>query len=212
MSRLEPIRVLDGRGPDSKLSPMGRFAAFTRRLLPAAAFVGALLLPLIAAGQGKPNALTDAELDRVRELGNQPNERVAYFQKIMDERIANIVKLTAAKRVNDRGGQLHDLMNQFASLADELDDNFDDYQGRNWDVRKALRKLIEVSAGWPDALSQPPPDAAYDVTRKIALQAAADIHENAQKLLDYQTDYFKVHPQAKERDRRCAGDPVVIPR
>ncbi|MHB1702098.1 MAG: hypothetical protein ACYCSN_18585 [Acidobacteriaceae bacterium] len=149
--------------------------------------LAACLLAPVAPAQSRTNAMSDAEVEQVRTLAYEPNERVAFFQKMMEQRISDIEKINAAKRINDRGSQLHDLMDQFASLADELDDNFDDYQHRHWDVRRALRKLIEASAKWQEPLNQPPPDPAYDVTRKLALDAAADIHDSARKLLDDQT-------------------------
>ncbi len=171
--------------------------------------LAACLLAQTAPAQSRTNPMSDAEVEQVRTLAYEPNERVAFFQKMMEQRISEIEKINAAKRINDRGGQLHDLMDQFASLADELDDNFDDYQQRHWDVRKALRKLIDASAKWQAPFNQPPPDPAYDVTRKLALEAATDIHDSAQKLLDDQTAWFAAHPPSKNKDESA---PVIIPR
>lgn len=160
------------------------------------------------AQQQRPNALTDAELEKIREYANVPNYRVTLFQKFMQQRIEDMQKINAAKRVNDRGGQLHDLMEQFSSLADELDDNLDEYDTRHEDVRKALAKLIEASAGWAGVLSQPSDDPAYNVSRKIALEAANDLHETAAKMLEDQKAWFVAHPPEKPQ----ANEPIVIPR
>ncbi len=161
-----------------------------------------------ALAQNRPNALTDAELEQIREYADRPDARVRLFQKFMQQRITDMQKITTAKRINDRGGQLHDLMDQFASLADELDDNLDEYDSRHDDVRKALVRLIEASEKWPAALSQPPDDTAYNVTRKIALEAATDLHAAAVKMLDDQKAWFAAHPPVKVQDE----GPIVIPR
>lgn len=165
-------------------------------------------LPSLAPAQDRSHSMTDAEIEQVRELSYQPNDRVALFQKFLDQRIADIQKINAAKRVNDRENLLHDLMDQFSALADELDDNLDDYQQKHWDVRKALRKLAEDSGKWAAILNQPPPDPAYNVTRKLALEAATDIHDSAQKVLEDQTAWFAAHPPVKEEEK----GPVIIPR
>ncbi len=154
------------------------------------------------------DALTDTEVDQVREVADQPNERVALFRKFMDERIAHIHDVASARRIADREKQLHDLMQQFSGLADELDDNLDDYQSRHADVRKALKKLVAASEKWPAVLAEPPDNAAYSIVRENAQEAAKDIHESAQKLLDDQDAWFAKHPPKKEQPQQ----PLVLPR
>lgn len=162
-----------------------------------------------AAAQRHHDYLTEAEIDQIRDVADQPNERVKLFQKFMDQRIDNIHQITNAQRVRDRKKQLHDLMAQFSGLADELDDNFDQYQSDHADIRKALKKLIEGSAKWPAVLSEPPDDPTYNVVRKDALDAAKDIHDSAQKLLDDQNAWFAAHPRKKEQQQQ---QPLIIPR
>ncbi|MHB1021906.1 MAG: hypothetical protein ACYC46_11250 [Acidobacteriaceae bacterium] len=152
--------------------------------------------------------MTEAEIDQIREVADQPNERVQLFQKFMDERIDNIRQVATARRMRDREKQLHDLMAQFSGLADELDDNFDQYQSDHSDIRKALKKLIEGSSKWPAVLSQPPDDPAYNIVRSDALDAAKDIHDSAQKLLDDQNAWFAAHPRKKKQEQQ----PIIIPR
>ena len=166
-----------------------------------------LLCPPNLHAQKHSDALTDAEAEKIREYADQPEQRVTLFLKFMESRIADIQKIATAKRINQRGEQLHDLMEQFSSLADELDDNLDDYQPKHWDVRKSLKKLIDASEKWPPILQQPPEDPAYAVSRRTALEAARDLHETATNLLKEQTAWFAANPPAKTQD-----GPIVIPR
>ena len=175
--------------------------------LPTILMAALLLWPLSLHAQKHSEAMTDAEAEKIREYAYQPDQRVGLFLKFMESRIADIQRIATAKRINQRGEQLHDLMEQFSSLADELDDNLDDYQPKHWDVRKSLRKLIDASDKWAPVLQQPPDDPAYEVTRKLALEATRDIHETASNLLKEQTAWFAANPPEKIQD-----GPLIIPR
>ena len=50
------------------------------------------------------------------------------FAGILDDRTKAIDKLLAGKRKPGREQDLHDLMEQFSSIADDLEDNLDDYE------------------------------------------------------------------------------------
>src|SRR6266568_4503655 len=52
------------------------------------------------------------------------------------------------KAVKDRPMQVHDLLQDFTALLDEIGDNVDVYSSRHTDMRKGLKLLIEASSEW----------------------------------------------------------------
>jgi len=156
--------------------------------------------------------MSPAEVEKIRDLAAAPDLRVEAFQQMLQERLDAIAKLVAQHRVEHRETQIHDLMEQFVSMSDELSDNLDEYQLHHNDLRKALPKLVEASAKWPAILNQPPENIAYSVSRKDALTTANDMHDSAQKLLDEQKAWFKEHPPVKDNAPGEAPKPVIIPR
>lgn len=156
--------------------------------------------------------MSPAEVEKIRKLADQPAWRVEAFQQMLQERVNAIARLVTEHRMEYREKQIHDLLEQFVSLSDELSDNLDDYQLHHKDLRKALPKLVEASTKWPAILNQPPENIAYSVSRKDALTTARDVHDSAQKLLEEQNAWFKEHPPAKEVTPGDAPEPVVIPR
>jgi hypothetical protein len=156
----------------------------------------ALALPVRA--QRDDNALSDAEVEQIRESAYIPNDRVLLFVKLLDTRSSAIQNLFAHPRRPGREQDTHDLLEQFTSIADELDDNLDDYSTRHSDIRKSLSKLIDATDRWASALKSSPDNEAYNVSRKLALESIRDLREGANQLLEDQKTWFAAHPPAKE--------------
>ena len=162
-----------------------------RRTLFALVFL-ALTLPLHA--QSKDNALSEGEIEQLREAAYYPTDRVLIFIKLLDARTKAIQDLFAHPRKPGREEDTHDLLEQFTSIADELNDNLDDYGPRHSDIRKALPKLLDATERWSSNLKQPPENVAYDLSRKLALEAIRDIREEATQLIEDQKTWFASHP------------------
>jgi hypothetical protein len=160
--------------------------------------------------QEQDHVLTDAEIDQLRESAYFPNDRVMVFIKFLDERNKAIQELFAHPRNPGREQDTHDLLEQFTAIADELDDNLDDYGPHHRDIRKALPKLVEATERWSSNLKTPPDNEAYSVSRKLALEAIRDLHDEATQLIEDQKAWFAAHPPAKE-DKNKNG-PIDIPR
>jgi hypothetical protein len=176
-----------------------------RRILFALAFL-ALALPLHA--QSKDNALSDGEIEQLREAAYIPNDRVLIFIKLLDARTKAIQELFAHPRKPGREQDTHDLLEQFTSIADELNDNLDDYGPGHRDIRKALPKLLDATERWASNIKQPPENAVYDLSRKLALESIRDIREEATQLVEDQKTWFAAHPPPKDDPTR----PAVVPR
>jgi hypothetical protein len=170
----------------------------------------ALLLYLLAAAtlapfahaQERENALSDAEIEKLRDTAYYPPDRITAFIDFLDLRTKRIDKLTAGKRQPGREEDIHDLMEQFTSIADDLDDNLEDYSQHHRDIRKVLPKLVAASERWGTALKTPPEHESYNVARKLALETLADIHEAATKMIDEQKAWFLAHPPPKDDGAR----------
>jgi hypothetical protein len=140
-----------------------------------AAILALLLFPLcshVLHAQKEKDPLNEDEVDQIREVRDQPVQRIKLFQKYIEERIATIKQLR---------------------LSDELQDNLDTFDEAHADIRKALKDLVPASAKWPEIITQAGTDPNYDFPRKTALDAAQSTSEQAKKLLDSQQKYFAEH-------------------
>jgi hypothetical protein len=166
------------------------------RRLPLALVLLALVLPLHA--QRADTSLSEGEIEQLREAAYVPNDRILVFIKLLDIRDKAIQELFAHPRKPGREQDTHDLMQQFTNIADELNDNLDDYGPNHRDIRKALPKLLDATERWASNLKGPPENAAYDLSRKLALESIRDIREEATQLLADQKTWFAAHPPGKE--------------
>ncbi len=174
------------------------------RLLVLLAVLG--FTPVLQA-QRSEAALSDAEIEQLRDSAYVANDRVMVFIKLIDTRVKGIQDLYAKPRRPGREQDTHDLMEQFTALADELNDNLDDYGPRHRDIRKALPKLVEATERWATAIKSPPDDATYNVSRKLALEAIRDLREESTELIEQQRAWFTAHPAAKETPTNADSAP-----
>jgi hypothetical protein len=166
------------------------------RRLSFALLVLTLALPIRA--QRADSALSEGEIEQLREAAYLPNDRVLIFIKLLDTRDKKIQDLYSHPRKPGREQDTHDLMEEFTSIADELNDNLDDYGPRHHDIRKSLPKLLEATERWSSNLKAPPDNEAYSVSRRLALEAVRDLHEEATQLIEDQKTWFLAHPPPKD--------------
>jgi hypothetical protein len=170
-----------------------------------------LLVPTLHAQTTRQSALSEAEVEEIRDARLAPSDCILLFVKFLDVRTKEIQDLFAKPRRPGREDDTHDLLVQFTSIADELADNLDDYGPRHADLRKALPKVIEATERWATALKSPPDQETYNVARKIALESVRDLHQSSNELAAEQTAWFKVHPPTKQKNAESAP-PIDIPR
>ncbi len=166
-----------------------------------------LLAPPAARAQAKDSALSDGEVEQLREAAYLPNDRIVVFIKFLDARSKTIEELVAKPRRPGREDDLHDLFEQFNLIADELNDNLDDYGPRHRDIRKQLPKLLEATNRWGTALRSAPDSESYNLARKLALESVRDLREESTRLIEDQRTYFAAHPEAvkAEKERENPG-------
>ena len=166
-----------------------------------------LLLPIPAAcrgahAQAHQSALSDAEVEKLRDTAYDAPQRLLSFMDFLDIRAKALDKLTTGRRHAGREEDIHDLFEQFTSISDDLNDNLDDWGKRHMDVRKVIPKLLAATERWQTALKSPPDNEAYNLSRKLALEGIADIRETADKLLDRPEGLLPRPPTRQARQSR----------
>jgi len=119
----------------------------------AAKIVFILLLLSLAASARKRDPLTEAEADQLREVAMEPYKRIKLLIKFTEARLASIDQVRVDPKLgNDRGRQIHDLLEDFTNLVDEINDNLDQFEARKFEkdvvkeYHKGLKELIDADA------------------------------------------------------------------
>jgi hypothetical protein len=159
-----------------------------------------LLLLSLAAGAKRRDPLTEAEVDQLREVALEPYKRITLLIKFTEARLAAIDQVRVEPKLgNERGKQIHDLLEDFTSLVDEINDNLDQYEARPLDkdqikqYHKGLKELIAADGRFDLKLQALKTAAENDpVTKKqapdfrFALQDAQDaLKSNADMAREY---------------------------
>jgi hypothetical protein len=109
----------------------------------------AMLLLTATAFARKRDPLTDAEADQLRLVALEPQKRLKLLVKFTEARLDSMDQLRGdPKQAAGRGAKVHDLLEDFTSLIDEINDNLDQYEGRGLskddqkDFHKGLKEVI----------------------------------------------------------------------
>jgi ABC-type transporter Mla subunit MlaD len=144
--------------------------------------------PLFA--QSKKDPLTEQQIEDVREAGDQPLQRIKLFVGYVEERSNAIHSLTTEVGAQNRTARMHNLLDEFTRLSDDLEDNMDNFNDQHADLRKVLKEIVDKSGQWGTVLNQPPPSNQYDFARKSALESNQSVHDAAVQMLADQEKYF----------------------
>lgn len=172
-----------------------------------------LLLLGVAAAARRRDPLTEAEADQLREVAMDPYNRIKLMVKFTEARLEAIDHLRLdPKQAADRGKQIHDLLEDFTSLVDEINDNLDQYESRPLDkdtvkkYHKALKELIDADGRFDIRLNALKSASETDpVTKKEApdfrfvLQDAMDsLKSNA----DMAREYMETTHDQKDQEKK----------
>jgi hypothetical protein len=155
------------------------------------------LYPGWAGAQRGHADLSEAEVEQLRDAAMDPAARVLVFQKLIDTRMERIQRVVTDVRAQGRAQDIHQNMDEVSGIVNELEDNLDEYASAHRDLRKSLPKLLSATERWQSILRQPPENQQYKLARNLALEAVADVKDDAAKLLPEQAQYFKEHPPSK---------------
>jgi len=179
---------------------------------------GAAAAVLLALSLGAPaqvhrhDPLTPAESDALREVSMEPEKKLPLYVKYAQARLANIEQLRADPHaIPDRGRQIHDLLEDFKVIVDEMDRNLDSFANQKLDFRKALKQMIQVDGEFQTTLlklresAKDPANAAEAKEYEFALLDAADAVDgnldNAKDLLQEQ-EKAAAEAKAKAKEKK----------
>ena len=157
--------------------------------------------------QAPEGTMTAVEIDFLRDVAAQPLDRITAYEKMLNTREKRMSELISKRRSVEFAGEIHDLMEQFGAISDELNDNLDEYSGHHRDVRKALPKLVQSIERWSTTLRTPADNDRYNVARRIALDALKETRSLAETMQDEQNAYFLAHPDAAKAEKQRREDP-----
>jgi len=176
-----------------------------------AAFLCAGSLPRAFAQEREP--LNDKEVDELREAAQEPVKRLRFYLMFTGSRLLDIENLQDDKKADNRGQQIHDLLQDFSTLIDEMDDNIDDYAQHAQDMRKVLPEVIHAETDYQTKLrtlqqtAQNDPKAAqefrqYNFALEDAMESVRGSLDDAQKTLADQTEQFKELEEKKKQEQK----------
>jgi hypothetical protein len=163
----------------------------------------AVLLLTVVASARRRDPLTDAESDQLREVAMEPAKRLKLYIKFAEARLVAIDQLRSDPKFADgRGRKVHDLLEDFTAILDEINDNLDQYQGRplnkddRKDFKKGLKDVIEADDKFElklrtlKAAADTDPQAKKEyIDFQFALQDAQEaLKSNADMAREYMTD------------------------
>jgi hypothetical protein len=157
--------------------------------------------PLLLAQKDKPEPLTEAQIEEIREAGIDPNGRVVLYTKYVNEHADTIKSLTNRSKTQTRAKRLDEELQDLTALMDEFGSNLDVFSDRRADIRKGLKPLTEATDRWLEILRALPGEPTFDVARKEAIESGQDLADQAKRLLTEQTEYFKLHKDEQGQDR-----------
>jgi hypothetical protein len=145
--------------------------------------------------------LTEVQIEKIREAGIYPDERIALYTKFIDEHADTIKGLTNRRQSQARAKRVDDELLDLTALMDEVGANLDQYSERKADMRLALKKLNEAAPRWLGVLRALAGEPSFDEARKEAIEAGDDLGDEAKRLLAEQTEYFATHKDERGQQR-----------
>jgi len=94
--------------------------------------------------QSRREPLNDKEIDELRDAAQEPTARIKLYIEFCRNRLVALEQMRSDPKVTDRAQQTHDKLQNFLDVYDELSDNIDTFVGRNADLRKPLKLVIEA--------------------------------------------------------------------
>ncbi len=157
--------------------------------------------------------LNNNEIDELREAAQEPVKRLRLYVTFSGSRLIDIDSLQGKNNVADRGQQIHNLLQDFSTLIDEMDDNIDEYARRAQDMRKILPEVIKAETDYQTRLrtlqqtATNDPKAteefrAYNFALQDAIEAVRGSLDDAQKTLADQIEQFKELEEQKKQEKK----------
>ena len=174
-----------------------------------------LVCVVFAIGQlPRRDPLTNAEVDKVRDAAQEPEERLKLYVEFARARIDKVQQIHADLKATDRAAQTRSALQDFLDVYDELNTNVDTYADRGDDLRKALKPVIEADTefgaklrAFKASLSATPKEAQDDdFLLGSALEAVDDGAKDHRDLLAQQEEAFKHKKKQNDKETSQRSD------
>jgi hypothetical protein len=171
--------------------------------------------PRALDAQSHKDPLTPAEVEEVRTSTEYPVERVKLYMRFINERSSKVQELGKQELVQHRGEKLHEAVEAYTSLVDEMQNNLDEYIGYETnnqrpvpDLRKLLPQLQAAVTTWRDTVASLASNPDYDFAKESAVEATDSLRDEVKDMIDSQNKYFA---EKKKRDAaQQSGQGYVI--
>lgn len=168
-----------------------------------------LLLLSVAASARRRDPLTEAEADQLREVATEPYRRLKLMVKFTEARLLAIDQVRVdPKLAKERGKQIHDLLEDFTSLLDEINDNLDQFEGRRLskddhkDFKKGLKEVIEADERFDLKLRTLQSAAQNDPETRKEYPDFRFVLQDAQEALKSNADMAREYMQEKPEEKK----------
>jgi hypothetical protein len=163
-----------------------------------------MALPMGAQRRNDP--LNETEIDQLRDAMMEPEERLKLYVKFVRDRMTKLEQMRVGPKTSDRGVQTRDMLRDFLTVYGELDDNIDMYVGRQNDIRKPMKLVIEADTQFQSQLralhdvagAEPKEAKRYEDVLADALETLNSSAEDHRKTLAEVEEYVKNKKKQKE--------------
>jgi hypothetical protein len=170
-----------------------------------------LAMGAIAWAQEHRDPLTPPEIGQIRDTSWEPQLRLGLYVKFARARLVALEQARSDPKMKDRAQVVHDRLDDFLLIYDELNDNIDTYVDRKDDIRKPLKVIIDADGEFQqkllalrDAAGVSPQEAnRYEFVLSEALDTVDSSAEDHRKLMADQEE------AAKHRKKAPAGQSGV---
>jgi hypothetical protein len=161
-----------------------------------------LALPALAQ---RSDPLTREEVDQLRDAAVDPEPRMKLYVEFARARLVKLEQMRSDPKVTDRAHQTHNLLEQFLTVYNELNDNLENFEGRQADLRKALKHVIEGDTEFQAKLRALKSDdrttrqeaAEYEFVLSSAIDTVDSGVDDHRKLLTEQEELWKHRKKGK---------------
>lgn len=172
-----------------------------------------VVIPCRAQQRGD-DPLTDTEIDQIRDAAQSPDERLKLYEDFAKARLDAVEQSRTDPQVKDHAKAIHDHLQDFLSLYDELNKNVDNFADRKEDLRKALKIVIDGDTDFQVKLRHLEEASAatagdktqYEFLLTTALHAVDDGAQDHRQLLAEQEEAAKHKKKSKNANNTDIPD------
>ena len=175
--------------------------------------VVAAVLAGAPALQAQRDFLTADEVDQIR-LAQEPNDRLALYLRIANERLSLIEQAVTEEKVG-RSRLIHDLLEDYTKIIEAIDTVSDDALKRKADLALGVKAVAEQNAKHAERLEKireaaPKDIARYQFVLDQAIETTRDSAELAAEDLKQRGDELQVRTKKEQQEREASMRPEEV--